>query len=443
MTTALLLLALAMRGDTTRHDTIDHRFRARAAGEAVATITAGCASCDWSAAAREAVLLEITVDGKYSQHLALTRGATPVAYSIMLGALAAGEHRLVIARDAARSASGAGPVTFGTIDVHVFDEQSAEFRWLSRAPLLRARPGTVEKFSDFPLVMYAEQHVSGESGTPYQLQYTVIFTNEDGGTPTDRLMATWGRTTDIEFIYGLTDPSAGAEPREEIQAAGHKWIAFNGPREGSHPILWVATENNMVADHGAEDLIRFAPAPELVSLDHTSRESVMDRDPWMYAVTSAEMLREHRIDPAATPGSGRIVDPRRYATVEACGRVADATLALDIGVRAPNGAVEWHPTDTDPRFRIARGGCFRGGAPLPEGTTLSQIAGLRIRAYTRAARPGETSPPASGTVVLEEVTKIFMLDAHFVPQPVGVTWKGSLEVKTDGTPVTIPIIRAR
>jgi len=40
---------------------------------------------------------------------------------------------------------------------------------------------------------------------------------------------------------------------------------------------------------------------------------------------SAEMIREHRVDPAATPGSGRIVDPRRYATVEACGAVKDAT----------------------------------------------------------------------------------------------------------------------
>src|ERR1051326_220537 len=177
----------------------------------------------------------------------------------------------------------------------------------------------MEHFSDAPLVMYAEQNVAGESGSHYQLQYTVIFTNEDGGTPTDRLMATWGRTTDIEFIYGLTD-----DMREEIQAAGHKWITFNGPKIGTHPMVWVATDNNMVADHGADDLVRFAPAPQLVTLDRTSRESVMDQNPWMYAVTSAEMVREHRIDPMAAPGSGKIVDPRRYITLEACGRVKDA-----------------------------------------------------------------------------------------------------------------------
>src|SRR5262249_29737346 len=323
MTSLPLLFAFALSQSAADTRAID--FRAAAAGEAVATIAAGCARCDWSAEGREAVLLEVTLDGRYSQHLALTRGSDVVEYPVALGAVAAGPHHLVIARDQKRSAADAGSVTFGKIDVRVVAQASPEFAWLSRAPILRARPGTVEKFSDFPLVMYAEQHVNGESGSRYQLQYTVIFTNEDGGTPTDRLMATWGRTTDIEFIYGLTDPGGGDTPREEIQAAGHKWIPFQGPREGTHPILWVATLNNMVADHGADDLIRFAPAPQLVSLAGASREKVMDDNVWMYAVTSAEMVREHRIDPAARPGSGTIVDPRRYATVEACGQVKDAT----------------------------------------------------------------------------------------------------------------------
>jgi hypothetical protein len=291
-----------------------------------------------------------------------------------------------------------------------------------------------------PLVMYAERNVGGESGSHYQLQYTVIFTNEDGGTPTDRLMATWGRTTDIEFIYGLTD-----DLREEIQAAGHKWIIFNGPKIGTHPMVWVATDNNMVADHGADDLVRFAPAPQMVALDRTSRESVMDANPWMYAVTSAEMVREHRIEPVAAPGSGTIVDPRRYVTLEACGRVKDATLAFDVGVRpAGSSEIAWLPTDTDPRFRIARGGCFRGGAPVPPAVTITEIAGLRIRAYTRPAREGEQPlPPGSGSVVLEAVTKVFMLDKTFVPAVAPITWSGSLTVPVGGTPVEIPAVVGR
>jgi len=435
MTTTTLLCALLLSQTTGNADTRLIDFSTNVAGEAVASIAAGCAYCDWSAEGREAVLLKVTVDGKYSQHVALSRGESIAEYRIVLGPVSAGEHHVTIARDSALSALQAGAVTYGALKVDVIQPREREYGWLSRAPILRARPGTVEKFSDFPLVMYAEQHVNGESGSRYQLQYTVIFTNEDGGTPTDRLMATWGRTTDIEFIYGLTD---GSPAREEIQAEGHKWIEFKGPREGQHPVLWVSTQNNMVADHGPEDAVRFAPAPQLVGLDGTSREKVMDDNPWMYAVTSAEMVREGRVDPLATPGSGKIVDPRRYVTIEACGQVKDATLAFDIGVRPPGGEIVWLPTDTDPRFRIARGGCFRGGSPAPAAVTSLEVAGLRIRAYNRPPRQGETAAPA-GSVTLERVTKVFMLNKAFVPDLQPLTWKGSLSVTTDGTPVTIPI----
>jgi hypothetical protein len=226
-----------------------------------------------------------------------------------------------------------------------------------------------------------------------------------------------------------------------MQAAGHRWIPFQGPREGLHPILWVATQNNMVADRGPEDAVRFAPAPQLVSLAGTSREKVMDDNPWMYAVTSAEMLREHRIDPLAAPGLGRIVDPRRYVTVEACGAVKDATLAFDIGVRAAGGDLLWLATDADPRFRIARGGCFRGGAPIPSGMAVAAVEGLRIRAYPRPARDGE--PPPRSSVVLEAVTKIFRLNQVFVPDVTSRSWKGSLAVPTDGAPVPVPLVSAR
>ena len=440
MTTVPLLLTFVLSQTAGNADTRLIDFTTNVAGESVATIAAGCAHCDWSVEGREAVLLRVTVDGKYSQHVALTRGESVADYRIVLGPVSAGEHHVAIARDGALSAVQAGAVTYGALHVDVIQPREPDYAWLSRAPILRARPGTVEKFSDFPLVMYAERHVNGESGSRYQLQYTVIFTNEDGGTPTDRLMATWGRTTDIEFIYGLTEPAGGETPREEIQAAGHKWIPFQGPRDGLHPILWVATENNMVADHGADDLIRFAPAPQLVSLAGTSREKVMDDNPWMYAVTSAEMLREHRIDPLAAPGSGKIVDPRRYVTIEACGVVKDATLAFDIGV-ARGDTIDWFATDrAETKFRIARGGCFRGGAPLPEGTTVERIREIRVRANPRPPRDGE-SPAPTGSVTLQALTRVFMLDDRFVPRQVPfLQWTGTLEVKTDGKPVSVIVL---
>jgi len=420
-------------------------FTLSADAEVVVTITARCPDCDWSQAGREAVLLELTLDGVYSQHLALTRGREAAPYRVLLGTLSAGAHQLTIRRDTGRSAPRAGPAIVDRIGIEVFTAGSPEHRWLSRAPILRARPGTIDRFSDFPLLMYVETDVGGEGPGPYRYQYTVIFSHEDGGTATDRLMATWGRTTDVEFVFGVRADDAAAGPlgREVIQAEGHEWVPFDGPRRGAHPILWVATDNNMVAAHGPEDTISFAPAPQLVSLKATSREAVMDAEPWTYAVTSAEMAREGRVDPGAGAGSGKIPDPRRYAVIEACADVKDATLAFDIGVRGSGQQIAWHATDRDePRFRIARGGCFRGGAPLPPGVEARDIAGLRVRAYTRPARAGEEPLPAgAGQVVLRQVNRVFMLDPEFKPALSSLTWTGVLPIGTDGTPVQIPLRR--
>ena len=85
-----------------------------------------------------------------------------------------------------------------------------------------------------------------------QYRYSVIFSNEDGGTQTDRLMATWGRTTDIEFIYGVEVDGSGQDRRRGIPGPGHEVPAFKGQHEGRHPLLWVSTDNNMVSESGPD-----------------------------------------------------------------------------------------------------------------------------------------------------------------------------------------------
>jgi hypothetical protein len=405
-----------------------HRFTLSKPAEVVATITARCARCDWGVRDREAVLLEVSIDGAYSQHIALTRGGRPAPYRILLGPLTAGRHEVTVRRDDRRSSREAGPATVERMEVRAFAADAPEYPWVSRAPILRARPGSVERFSDVPLLMYAERDVPGEAGGRYRFQYTVIFSHEDGGTPADRLMATWGRTTDIEFVYGLADDPADPN-RGMIQAEDHKWIPFNGPRVGAHPVLWVSTENNMVADHGPDDVIRFAPAPVLVTLGSRSREVVMDDEPWTYAVTSAETAREGRVDPAALPRSGKLPDPRQYATIEACAEVTGATLAFDIGVRDRDGQVNWFATDRgEASFRIARGGCFRGGAPLPEGTSPKAIVSLRARVYARTSQ---------ARVVLRSVNRVFMLNASYTPALAPLVWSGELPVSAADGPVVI------
>ncbi len=316
MTAALLGLLLL--------GTIDeHRFTVPVAGEAVATVTAGCDACDWGIAGQEAVLARVTLDGTYSQHLLISRGAAPVPYRILLGPLTAGEHRLVLERDTARSAKNAGAMKIGRVEVRTYPAGTQEHEWLAQAPFVHARPGTVERFSDLPIHAWAERAPAPAVG----FRYSIIFTHEDGGTPTDRLMATWGRTTDVEFVYG-TERTPDGVLHQEIQARNHDILPFAGRRLGSHPLLWVSTENNMVSDSGPDEAVRFGPAPEFVSLENVSREVVMDKSPWTYAVMSAELRREGRIDAAGKPGSAKIPDPRRFAYLEGVRRARQRHAGL-------------------------------------------------------------------------------------------------------------------
>ena len=72
------------------------RYRERGAfplqqpAEVMATITAGCAGCSWAARGREAAILVLEVDGRYSQHLALRVERRTADYAVLLGPLAAG-----------------------------------------------------------------------------------------------------------------------------------------------------------------------------------------------------------------------------------------------------------------------------------------------------------------------------------------------------------------
>ena len=126
------------------------------------------------------------------------------------------------------------------------------------------------------------------------LEYTVIFSNEDGGTSTRGLMARWGRTTDIEYVYRVTVDGQGSRKSAMIQARGHNDAAFTGPFEGDHPLLVPVTQNNMVAGEGPTP-VRYNPVPMLVDLSAVARESVMDQNPITWRVMAQELIRESKL----------------------------------------------------------------------------------------------------------------------------------------------------
>jgi hypothetical protein len=427
-----VLLAFLLSAPPPLHE---HAFHLDREAEAVATVTASCERCDWGAKGREAAVLTLAVDGVPSQHLVLFRGA-PAAYRVLLGPLGAGPHRLALARDAKRSARGAGPVRVEAVAIEAVSAGEPGYLELAHAPILHTRPGSLDRFSDVPLLAWVETRVAADGGR--ELRYSVIFSHEDGGTPLDRLMATWGRATDIELVYAVELDPEGRVRREAYQGKHHVIAPFQGGRVGRHPVLYVVTRNNLVRDRGRRTP-RVAPAPLPFSLDGASREAVMDAHPWTYRVSGQEVRREGLV--ARAPGRKRIRDPRRFAYVEACAEVRDARIAFDLGFPAPGGGLRWVASDAPGRdFRVGRSGCFRAAVAMPEGSALAEALTLRFRAHTRPSHRGERRlPRGSGSARLDRVTRLFGLGADDAPGPSVFAWSAGAELPPDGTPLELPI----
>jgi hypothetical protein len=420
----------------------DRTFQVERPAEVTAAVSARCGGCSWASAEKTTAMLVLEVDGRYSQHVALTRGEGPVDYAVSLGGLRAGTHRLRIRLDRAWTPAAVSDVAIADVRVAAVPEGSPEHRARAYAPVLHPRPNELGKYTDTPLIMWYE---TDETPRGTRIRYSVIFSNEDGGTPADRLLATWGRLTDIEYVLGIEFDHEGKVVDATYQAPSHKILPYRGIVPGRHPVLWVVTDNNMVSDHGTTRPI-FAPVPVPFDLAATSREAVMDSQPWSYLVSSQEAFREGRVDESAPADSHHIADPRRYVYVEACAETHDAVLTFGVAVDGSDG-LRWFESDGGHKeYKIVRqtsefpNGCFRGAVALPADAATAPLRAMRFRAYTRPPAKDEAALPAgSGQAAMVRVNKVFRLDHDFLPEASLFRWQGRLPLTADGPPSEIPV----
>ena len=448
---ALAVLAMSLRPISSSEPSAltsikEVAFEVAESAEVVGLLRAACAGCDWSRHGREAAVLRLEVDGRYSQHLFLVRGAALSDYPVALGPLGKGAHTLRVFFDRKASAKDIAKAEVKDVVFSFFPESHPENTAIALAPVLHARPNTVGRFTDVPLLMWYEKE-NTERG--WRIRYSVVFSNEDGGTPADRLLATWGRLTDLEYVYGIEFDRDGKVIEETFQGKDHEIVPFHGRREGRHPLLYVVTDNNMVKDEGVTAQ-RYAPAPLAFDLTGASREQVMDEQPWTYSVTAQEARREDRVRTAPKPGSKRIVDPRRYAVLEACVAPEDsafATFTFAVGVTGWNGKTGYFDsTGKAPEFKISRSpdnfpnGCFRGAVALPDGTQRADITQIQMRAHSRPPKKGEaTASGPKGPARLRRITRLFLMNPQDQPDENVFSWTGELSLPLDGHPVNLEI----
>jgi hypothetical protein len=374
--------------------------------EVIAELDLSSPLSDWAVRGREAAVAAVRVDGGTPMHVFVFAGPVKATYRVLLGSLAPGEHQLTVARDEAGSARGSQLQFIGARFREVAIRHP-DYPAYANMPVLFIRKNTIGKFSDIPLLAYCER--LDENGVKI-LQYTVIFSNEDGGTSTRALMARWGRTTDIEYIYRAYLDSEGTVARSTVQAPGHKEADYTGKRDAAHPLLMPVTDNNMVAEVSDAPL-RFQLAPDIVSLDSHSREQVMDDAPATYLVMAKELQREGKLRPFGVQAAEKISDPRNYAYFEY--KAKHANSALTVAVHLKNG----HAYSSDLGrldYSIWRDGWVRTTVELPPGTKMEQIGAVEFRCLV--APPAKNEPFAhSGRCQLDRVSKAFFLNEEYAP----------------------------
>jgi CheY-like chemotaxis protein len=357
------------------------RFRTTASAEAVAHL---------ELSGREGEMAHVTLDGKPSHQVLLFAGERRHTYSVFLGPLAAGEHVLHVVSPTLQAGS-----------LRIESPAPAHVRF---APVLFERQNAIGRFTDFPILTYAESLT--ESGQSV-LQYTVIFSNEDGGTSTRSLMARWGRATDIEYVLRAYLKADGSLDRAVIQSRGHKDLPFTGPFDGTHPLLMPVTDNNMVAGEGPS-AVRYQPAPMLADLSSASREKVMDDNPITWRVMTAELVREKKLRAFGAYREELISDPRNYLYLEANLALSKGRIGFAVTLRS--GETFFSHTGRT-RDTIERNGWIRTAIELPPATQPSAVA--RIGAFC-SADDKETGPASCDLLA---ISKIFFLDRESLPGP--------------------------
>ncbi|TDB96543.1 hypothetical protein [Actinomadura sp. 7K534] len=403
-------------------------FTAARDGEAVISFAASAPGVSWGSAGAESAVVSVAVDGRHVTDLVVP-SSDPVDRSLGLGHVRKGDHEVTL-RFAKGSAPAADRVRLGRTRVRMPDDALA----LRHAPIVVGRTGWPfgnpyqNATTDTPLLAWHETRPAATPGHRV-IEYSMVWSNEDGGTDTPALMARWGRTTDIEWVYRVeVDASGGRVDGTAVyQAPLHLTFQFTGRFEGDHPLLQTCTENNNMCDVISPDPpLRFLLDASRTRPQGRAREAVMDRDPWTYRVAAQEMVREGKIEQPSDPATREVGDQRTYLFVEFAKTTGAPTAwgsapGVALGVRLKADPSTLYRSDHDqPTWSVERDGAVATTVELPEGTAMSDIAS--IEALRRPVGLGDNGAPATVT----SINRGFFLNDSYLPQPSAVSWQGSV-----------------
>ncbi|MFF1836503.1 hypothetical protein ACFVXE_20185 [Streptomyces sp. NPDC058231] len=414
----------------------------RRSGEALIDLNAAAPGTDWAVKGAESAVVSVSVDDRYATDLVVS-GAQPLHRQLALGRLTVGLHQLRLHFAEERSAAVSTSAVLDTLRVSTYAPGNPEYQVLRYAPVVYGRNLAAlgnpyqNATTDTPLIAW---HDTAPATTPGHttLTYSVVWSNEDGGTNTPALMARWGRTSDIEWIYSVEVDEHGnrVTGSDTYQAPDHRTLHFSGRYEGDHALLETCTSNNNMCDV-VDDPMRFflSSLPTLPA--GQAREYLMDNNPWTYGIMAKEMLREGKIEApsAATPLTPEVSDQRNYLyavlkkTTDSANTGA-SWVGVSLGVRLVNGDTVHLSHHVDPTWSIQRDDPAASTVELPAGTTADDIAEVSVHRVVVGTDTG-------AAVHVTAIKRGFLLGEDYLPQQSFLTWNGDVLLDRDTSSAVI------
>ncbi|WP_052723747.1 hypothetical protein [Paenibacillus wulumuqiensis] len=264
----------------------------------------------WQRENRESTALRIYVNGEYNQDLILFYGDRAFMYQRLLGQLEAGTYEVTLHYALELSRPLAGDITIQHIAIGGVDPRMPVYRYTPVVYGRQLQHPYESTFTDTPLVL---MYWMKEEADRTIIEYHMVFSHEDEGTPSGLLMSKWGRTTDIEWMYRVELDPEGNLLRHSYQGPHHIETEFKGEYGcGGHPVLQAATANGNFTDTPVSDYCYMLPPLYRWDPESEPREQVMLVYPFTHQVSNWEMNRQYTLEQPARTDSWQLADQRGY-----------------------------------------------------------------------------------------------------------------------------------
>ena len=401
------------------------QFSASVSGEYLLNVTAS-SNTNWSEENNESSILTVFVDEEYNQDIVMYNGNHNHTYKQSIGFISEGEHTIEFLFDYNKSSNNSSYINLSNIETIESQLLNAPYKVFEYSPIIYGRnifEWNESSYTDIPLILFYDLNSWHDSnlGNLTSITYHIIFSNEDSrvGIGLSDMMLSWGRTTDIEWVYEIILDENNEIISEIFQGASHTPTAFAGEKYYNHPILINATPNCNFDDNGISDY-KFFLSPNNIPSDEHTREYLMDMNPWIYKIMGEELINEDKYEDIQDPTHWELSDVRNYLFVEYTGTTSGSNIACTIKATFYNDCYKYSNNHNDTEILAGfANGVQRTAIELPENFDVDDLQYLHFNS---------TGNPEY-SITLNEIKAIFYLSDTYAPT--------EIDFETINNPITL------